>query len=243
MVVRSATVTTKPPVEDDPSTPDVDESQQSQTTEEDSATTDDVDPKDIGTDEPTPDTSPPSQETATSSVSDKVALPDAPYSQEELEDLAVSLQRNGPFFLGNDVRSRESALGIAKSVLDSVVAMGWDKPTIQAETKDAIMSVYKADEDAQQRDSEKDMYREGRTNSDVPTTADLTQNTPQTGPTPSGTSSVPGALEDNPKPTDAGGESASTTTSTDPSNPPTTGEQEPPPESSSASEAETSFNP
>lgn len=224
MVVRSSTTATKTPVADDPSTPDVDESKQEDTTTQQQES--------------------PTQESATSSVSDSVALPDAPYDQEELEDLAVSLQRNGPFFIGNDVRSRESALGVAKSILDSVVAMGWEKPTIKSETKEAITSVYKADEDAQNRNTEKDMFREGRPNTDVPTTSDLTQNRPQTGPTPSGTSSVPGALEDNPKPTDAGGEGTSTTSSTDPSVPPTTGDTKTPQEGSeSASAAETSNNP
>lgn len=218
MAVRPAQTTTKTPQQDDPNTSDEEsnESNESQQTKDDN----------------------PTQESASSSVSDSVALPDAPYDQEELEDLAVSLQRNGPFFLGNDVRSRESSLGVAKSILDSVVAMGWEKPTIKSETKEAIQSVYKADEDARKRDKEKDMFREGRPNEDVPTTEDKTRNRPQTGSTPAGSSSVPGALEDNPRPTDAGGESASTTSSTDPSRPPTSGEQ-----STSASEAETSNNP
>lgn len=218
MAVRPAQTTTKTPQQDDPNTSDEEsnESNESQQTKDDN----------------------PTQESASSSVSDSVALPDAPYDQEELEDLAVSLQRNGPFFLGNDVRSRESSLGVAKSILDSVVAMGWEKPTIKSETKEAIQSVYKADEDARKRDKQKDMFREGRPNEDVPTTEDKTRNRPQTGSTPAGSSSVPGALEDNPRPTDAGGESASTTSSTDPSRPPTSGEQ-----STSASEAETSNNP
>lgn len=218
MAVRPAQTTTKTPQQDDPNTSDEEsnESNESQQTKDDN----------------------PTQESASSSVSDSVALPDAPYDQEELEDLAVSLQRNGPFFLGNDVRSRESSLGVAKSILDSVVAMGWEKPTIKSETKEAIQSVYKADEDARKRDKEKDMFREGRPNEDVPTTEDKTRNRPQTGSTPAGSSSVPGALEDNSRPTDAGGESASTTSSTDPSRPPTSGEQ-----STSASEAETSNNP
>ena len=215
MAVRPAQTTTKTPQQDDESNKS-DEANESQQTKDDN----------------------PTQESASSSVSDSVALPDAPYDQEELEDLAVSLQRNGPFFLGNDVRFRESSLGVAKSILDSVVAMGWEKPRIKSETKEAIQSVYKADEDARKRDKEKDQFREGRPNEDVPTTEDKTRNRPQTGPTPDGSSSVPGALEDNPRPTDAGGESASTTSSTDPSRPPTSGEQ-----STSASEAETSNNP
>lgn len=223
MAVRPAQTTTKTPQQDDPNTSD--ESQQEESNESQQEESNESQQK-------------PTQDPASSSVSDSVALPDAPYDQEELEDLAVSLQRNGPFFLGNDVRSRESSLGVAKSILDSVVAMGWEKPTIKSETKEAIQSVYKADEDARKRDKEKDMFREGRPNEDVPTTEDKTRNRPQTGPTPDGSSSVPGALEDNPRPTDAGGESASTTSSTDPSRPPTSGEQ-----STSASEAETSNNP
>jgi hypothetical protein len=159
----------------------------------------------------------PTQDPNSSSVSDTAVLPDAPYDEEEVEDLAVSLQRNGPFFMGNDVRSRESAMKAAKEILDAVIAMGWEKPSIKGETKEAIKSVYRTDEDPSNKETRKWEDR------DVPTTEDRTRHRPQTGPTPSATSDVPGALQDNPAPTDAGGASPSTTSTTDPSKPGTVG--------------------
>jgi hypothetical protein len=144
----------------------------------------------------------PTQESDTSSVAPNVVLPDDPFSEEDHKMLALSLSRLGPFFLGNDVRSEESSLRVAKEVLFAFVEMGYNVPTLTADSKKNVKEYL-----------EQSSY-------DVPTTEARTRHTPQTGSTPSGTSSTWGALEDDPNPTFGTGTGASTTSRTDPSNRP-----------------------
>lgn len=51
-----------------------------------------------------------------------------PFTEQDVEDLAVAMQRLGPFFLSHDVRSDESSTSVARDLLVALWAMGYGKP-------------------------------------------------------------------------------------------------------------------
>lgn len=78
---------------------------------------------------------------------------EVPWDDKDVDLLALALQRVGPFFLGNDVRSAESARAVALELLQLFLDMGYEQPAPSAEFKDyakAQASVY-LDESIQQR--------------------------------------------------------------------------------------------
>lgn len=57
-----------------------------------------------------------------------------PFNEKDVEDLAVAMQRLGPFFLSHDVRSRESSRSVARDLLVAIWAMGYTKPEVTPST-------------------------------------------------------------------------------------------------------------
>jgi hypothetical protein len=53
-------------------------------------------------------------------------VPEVPWTDEDVETLTVALQRVGPFYLGNDVRSVESAKAVALEILRINDEMGYE---------------------------------------------------------------------------------------------------------------------
>jgi hypothetical protein len=53
---------------------------------------------------------------------------EVPWTSDDITILAMGLQRCGPFFMGNDVRSVESAKGAAVSILETFAAMNFEQP-------------------------------------------------------------------------------------------------------------------
>ena len=85
----------------------------------------------------------PKQDPASSEVSSTAVLPEAPYSQEDIEDLAASLSRSGPYFFGSDVRSYESSMTVAKQLSDRLLEMGYDLPSLTGKAKKELDEVRK----------------------------------------------------------------------------------------------------
>lgn len=80
-------------------------------------------------------TEPEVQQSDTTAVSGTVAAPGAPYSQEQLDELAYGLSKAAPYFLGADVRSEESSKTVAKTVLDTLVSVGFSFPEMSDEAR------------------------------------------------------------------------------------------------------------
>jgi hypothetical protein len=53
---------------------------------------------------------------------------EVPWDEKDVDLLALGLQRVGPYFLGNDVRSPESARGVALQLLQLFLDMGYEQP-------------------------------------------------------------------------------------------------------------------
>jgi hypothetical protein len=53
---------------------------------------------------------------------------DAGITFEDWETLSIAMRRLGPFFMGHDVRSKESSRLIARDLLLALWAMGYSKP-------------------------------------------------------------------------------------------------------------------
>lgn len=53
---------------------------------------------------------------------------DAGFSFDDWEALSIAMRRLGPFFMGHDVRSKESSRQIARDLLLALWAMGYSKP-------------------------------------------------------------------------------------------------------------------
>jgi hypothetical protein len=112
-------------------------------------------------------------------------LPDAPYTEEDIEDLALSLSRNGPYFFGADVRSHESSLTVAKQLSDLLLEMGYDLPSLTAEGKEELESV--KDPEAGQKAAEKAL-KEAQSQSSSSSSSDPSSSSKSTSSTSSTTS-------------------------------------------------------
>lgn len=68
--------------------------------------------------------------TRTSLGGQMVSYPDkgSGFNNDDLEKLSVSMRRQGPFFMGHDVRSEESSRLIARDLLLALWFMGYTKP-------------------------------------------------------------------------------------------------------------------
>jgi hypothetical protein len=78
---------------------------------------------------------------------------EVPWEDKDVDLLALALQRVGPFFLGNDVRSVESARAVALELLQAFLDMGYEQPKPAADFAEYAKtqaSVY-LDESLQQR--------------------------------------------------------------------------------------------
>lgn len=61
---------------------------------------------------------------------------EVPWDDKDVDLLSIALQRVAPFFLGNDVRSPESARKVAILLLEAFLDMGYDQPKPGAEFKE-----------------------------------------------------------------------------------------------------------
>jgi hypothetical protein len=64
----------------------------------------------------------------TDTKTEEPEVEEVPWDDKDVDLLALALQRVGPFFLGNDVRSAESARTVALELLQLFVDMGYDQP-------------------------------------------------------------------------------------------------------------------
>jgi len=64
----------------------------------------------------------------TETPTEEPEVEEVPWDEKDVDLLALALQRVGPFFLGNDVRSAESARNVALQLLQIFVDMGYEQP-------------------------------------------------------------------------------------------------------------------
>lgn len=67
-------------------------------------------------------------DTATKTETEEPEVEEVPWEDKDVDLLALALQRVGPFFLGNDVRSAESARMVALDLLQAFLDMGYEQP-------------------------------------------------------------------------------------------------------------------
>jgi hypothetical protein len=63
---------------------------------------------------------------------------EVPWEDRDVDLLAIALQRVGPFFLGNDVRSAESARKVALDLLQVFLDMGYEQPKPAADFQEYV---------------------------------------------------------------------------------------------------------
>lgn len=78
---------------------------------------------------------------------------EVPWDEKDVDLLALALQRVGPYFLGNDVRSAESSRSVAILLLEGFLAMKYEQPKPTADFKKDVAEQASAylDELSQQR--------------------------------------------------------------------------------------------
>jgi hypothetical protein len=67
---------------------------------------------------------------------------EVPWTDRDVRLLAVALQTTGPFVLGNDVRSAESAEGVAVQLLELFQVMDFEQPKPKAEFHEERVELY-----------------------------------------------------------------------------------------------------
>jgi hypothetical protein len=69
----------------------------------------------------------------TQTESEEPEVEEVPWDDKDVDLLALALQRVGPFFLGKDVRSAESARTVALELLQLFLDMGYEQPKPSAD--------------------------------------------------------------------------------------------------------------
>jgi hypothetical protein len=82
--------------------------------------------------------------------STETQVEEVPWSDRDVDLLAIALQTTGPFVLGNDVRSPESARGVAVQLLELFEACGFNQPKPKKDVEGDRLEVF-ADELREQR--------------------------------------------------------------------------------------------